>query len=495
MTSIDFSSQYLPPGVYIEEETTPLVSVLGVQPSVVALVGPSIGYRIHTETVILADTTPVQLTKFGISPASVAVAAADGTAYAGSDYDLVVGGGADASTATLPDNTLTIARSSGSTISNGSTVYVTYHYTDATYHDPLRAQDFDDVKDAFGEPMDLETGEILSPLSLAAKVALENGASQLVLVATADANAAATTRVHLTDAYAKIAAYEDVNLLVPLPVGITGQTGSLGDLANLGEDLKAEVENDARNTLFRIGILGYERTAAIDPATDVVAHFRSNRMMLAWPNRLNYYNGLTNQNIEVAGYFLAAAYAGQFAGRLPQIPLTRKQVRGFSGFPGVMANQMTTVKKNSWSSAGVAVAEIARDGRMICRHGVSTDTTNVNTKEVSLTRAKDTLVLMIQRTVEGADLIGTAIDAETPARVKGVVAGALEAAKTTEVIIDYQQIKVRQTSVDPSVIEVKFQYQPAYPLNYIVVAFSINTTTGEVNPLDLGNTATTGTGG
>ena len=28
-------------------------------------------------------------------------------------------------------------------------------------------------------------------------------------------------------------------------------------------------------------------------------------------------------------------------------------------------------------------------------------------------------------------------------------------------------------------LEAKFQYKPSYPLNYIVISFSINTTTGD----------------
>jgi hypothetical protein len=61
-----------------------------------------------------------------------------------------------------------------------------------------------------------------------------------------------------------------------------------------------------------------------------------------------------------------------------------------------------------------------------------------------------------------------------------VVAGALEAAVDSGIIYAYNDLKARQLTSDPSVIEVKFQYRPSYPLNYIVIKFSINTETGEV---------------
>ncbi len=479
--SIDFSSTYQPPGVYIEEDTTPLVSVIGVQPTVVAIVGPGQGYRLHTDTVVLTDTTPEPLSQLGIDITNVTVTLADGTVVDPSQYALVVTG-SDETSAT------TIARTSGSTITNGGTVYVTYQYTDDLYFTPLRASNFEDVKDIFGPPLDLTTGDILSPLSLASKVAFENGATQLVLVAT-EGTPSSVTRTALTDGYAKLAAFDDVDILVPLPVGITGAHGSLGDSVNVGADLKAEVEADAAATLFRIGIIGYDKIVTADPAIDLVSGFSSSRVMLVWPNRVNYYNGETNLNIEVSGYYLAAGVAGRMASQLPQTPVTRKQVRGFSGFPGTMQAAMSTTQKNAWAAAGVCVVEIARTGQMLVRHGVSTDPTSVNTREVSLTRGKDAMVGLIQATLESTGLIGSSIDANTLLVVKGIVTGGLETAKRVGVIIDYANLVARQRSVDPSVIEVKFQYQPAYPLNYIVVVFSINTTTGEVTPITLSNAA------
>ena len=100
-------------------------------------------------------------------------------------------------------------------------MYVSYEYTPVDYYSPLRVNDFDDAKDAFGEPLDVTTGAIISPLSFAAKFAFENGATQLVLVSTTGTTNL-TTRTELTAAYAKLATIFDVNIIVPLPVGITG---------------------------------------------------------------------------------------------------------------------------------------------------------------------------------------------------------------------------------------------------------------------------------
>lgn len=480
----DFS-QYQPPGVYVEEETTPLVSVVGVSPTVVAIVGPSVGYRVQTQAVTLVGTTAITLANLGINPSTgFQVAAQNGTPFAPSEYTLTPGAGADGDIGVTTDNTLTIQRTADSDIPDGAVVQVTYRYSDASFFAPLRATDFDDVKDAFGEPINLTTGEVTSPLSLAAKIAFENGAGQVVLVATDDAAATVTTRANLAEAMAKLESIYDVNVVVPLPVGLTGTTGSAGDTENVAADLKSHVEGQSALNSFRIGILGYETTVTRTPEV-LAAATRSSRIILAWPNRLSYYNGTTNTMMEVAGYYLAAAYAGRLASLTVQTPLTKKQIRGFAGLPASTAQTMTITAKNNWSAAGVAVTEVARDGRLVVRHGTTTKTDTINTREASLVRAKDALINLIQLTAERTDMIGSPIDDTTPIRVKGVIQGCLETALNTGIVIGYNNLKVRQTPGDPSVIEVKFQYRPAYPLNYIVVSFSINTTTGETNVIEL----------
>ena len=45
----DFVNQYLPPGVYVEEETTSLVNVVGSAPASPGIYGPAVGYRTYTE--------------------------------------------------------------------------------------------------------------------------------------------------------------------------------------------------------------------------------------------------------------------------------------------------------------------------------------------------------------------------------------------------------------------------------------------------------------
>ena len=72
-------------------------------------------------------------------------------------------------------------------------------------------------------------------------------------------------------------------------------------------------------------------------------------------------------------------------------------------------------------------------------------------------------------------------------RVKGIVTGILETAKTEGIIRDYPILQVRQQSLpggNPTAIEVQFAWQPFLPLNYILVTFAIDLSTGEVAVTD-----------
>lgn len=468
----DFTT-YQPPGVFVEEDLSTLVSVAGIQPTVVAVVGPGRGYRLGDDTLLMDDDAGVPLSGHGVDTGTVVVTGTDGTVHAlTTDYTLAP----DAI-----DNTITnVLRVDAAGIDPLDTVFVTYQYTDADYYNPLRVFDFDDVTAAYGASLDLTTGAILSPISFAAKIAFDNGCRELVMVATTGDVDIDVDPADLIAAYAKLDAVQDVNIVVPLPVGITGSEGTPGDVITVATDLETHLVNAASDGLFRIGVVGYETTVSVLPTT-IASGVANKRVVLAWPNVLRYYHGFTNTTTDVSGYYLAAAYAGRLAFNPVQMPLTKKVIRGFNGFSAATMQAMTVTQKNAWSSGGVAVTEVTRTNNLSVRHGVTTDMTNANSREISLVRARDALIELVQSTVDASNLVGSWIDGDTPGQVKSVVAGALEAAVSTSLVVSYINLKSRQLLGDPSVIEVKFQYKPAYPLNYIVISFSINTETGETN--------------
>lgn len=475
---VDFS-QYQTPGVYVSEQTTPLVSNVGVDPTLVTLVGPARGFNTQTDRIVLTGTAAVRLFRLGVIPSSVVVTRGDntvaavGTATTG-DYFLTVGAGADGIIGNTHDNTTDIARSSASTITSASTVFVTYNYVEADYSSPKRYADFDSIKAAYGEPLDLDTGAVLSPISLAAQIAFANGANEIVGLPTEGT----LTAAKLAAAYTKLTARFDTNVIVPLTNGLAD-----ADVATVGSDLRNHLVTTSAGGGFRVGILGFDQNVTQAPDITAAA-VASSRVVLAYPNRLNFYIGPSAKTITLGGQYLAAGMAGRLSSQPVQTGLTRKVIRGLAGINEALSSTLTKTLKDTYSNAGVAVVESDRAGRLVIRHGTTTDRSNVNTRELSVVRAKDALVDLVQTGMDDADMVGDPIDIDTPLRVKSIVAGVLEAAVTFGVVVAYTNLKVRQLSTNPSVIEVRFGYRPAYPLNYIVVAFSINVQTGETSITD-----------
>lgn len=507
MITIPDFTRYVAPGVYVEDNSDPIVTSSGLPAQAVAIIGPALGYQTATETLQIFATTGVVLDNRGIFVTAVtgppAIAAPvvkklDGTLLAeNTDYLFTVDssgtGGAAASVTTIQ------RISNSPNIADGDTVTVAYAYADTDYYSPQLHEDYDTVLTMYGVPMvtnpptNPNSSQVASPLSLGAKVAFENAATTLLTVATNPADG--DLRVQFQKAYAKIATNYATTLVVPvLPDDITVSSGTVATFVQqLAQDLKAHCENASTAGFARIGFFGTPRNySETDLSQEALAgSLDSKRVVLLYPHNLSMFNSATNQNAEVSGSYLAVAAVAKLSSLPIAQGITKQAVSSFQGLPTAIQQKMTKAYKDLLSGSGVAVAEIDRLNRLSIRHGVSTDMTALNTREISMTRIADTLYALVQLGMEAAELIGQPIDAEMTTRVKSALTSILEQAKLSEVIVDYQDLKVRQQtppSGDPSVMECKFAYSPAVPLNYIVVQFQLNLTTGEVNDENLTET-------
>lgn len=493
-------TRYQPPGVYVEDNSDPIVTSTGLPPSAVAIVGPALGYQTASETFQIYSTTGVVLAHQGVFVAAVvgppAIAAPvvrklDGTLLGeNTDYTFTVD---SSGTGGSQGSVTTIQRIGNSpNIADGDTVTIAYAYADTGYYQPQQHTDYDTILSVYGLPMvttaptNPNTSQVASPLSLAAKVAIENGAATLLTVATNPADG--DLRAQFQKAYTKIATNYSATLVVPVfPDDLTVSSGTVAAFVQqLAQDLKSHCENSSTAGFARMGFFGCPRNYfEADLSQEALAtSLDSKRVVLLYPHNLSMFNSATNQMTEVSGSYLAAAAVARLSSLPTAQGLTKQAVSSFQGLPDTIRQKMTKAYKDLLSGSGVAVAEIDRLNRLSIRHGVSTDMSALNTREISMTRIADTLYALVQLGMEAADLIGQPIDAEMTSRVKGALASILEQAKLSEVIVDYADLKVRQQippSGDPSIIECKFAYQPAVPLNYIVVQFALNLTTGEIN--------------
>lgn len=501
-------TNYTPPGVYVQDESNPIVTATNAPSGLVCIVGPARGYQQDTEVVPIYSNVSggTVLRHRGIYTTAVTgppaisapvVTRRDGTPLIlDSDYALVVdnttypGGNRNQTVAVVrladdPDQTqVSVASPSG--VEDGEPIVVSYQYADLAYHSPQALQEYDYVTALYGQPF-TTAGQVDSPLTVAARIAFANGATEILCVALDPSDG--TMAEQFVSAYAKVANDYRVATLVPLFVDGLDQGGSTSDthtsaaFETLADDLQAHCENAAAEGFGRIGIAGppanYDESGV---ALDQLGPARSSkRLVIAYPNRVNL--SVNNTILEVGGYYLAAAYGALLVAGKTNRGLTKRIISGFAGIPNSVQQAMTPSYKDRLSQSGVAVSEVDRLNRFICRHGVTTKVSDLLSREISLVRIADTMYQTVQGGLDAADLIGEPIDAEMTTRVKGVISGILERAVSDDLIISWQDLKVRQMTLpsgDPTVIECKFAYKAAVPLNYINVGFRIDLTSGVI---------------
>lgn len=492
---MDFN-QYTPPGVYVTDESQPIVTATNAPSGLICLVGPASGALSNTEILNISSASDTALAQRGIymdpqvGPPAIAgpvvtIQSSGVSLIQDIDYVLNVTSGTGRNAVTsitrvadgVDPSDVEVASPNG--LTEADNIVITYSYADSAYFLPQIIEDYDRAADWYGNAFNAD-GSILSPLAAASKVAFNNGATQILTLATDPSDG--TFRTQLSTAYLKVVNDPRVATITPLlvdGVSSTGTTNTRDDFLGYVSDLKAHCLAAEDNGFGRIGVAGAPK-AYVESISEVAGSINSKRIMLAWPNDVVLSNG-TNSGLEVDGCYLAVAYGALLVVDAVNRGLTRRRVSGFRGFPEIIRATLDETTKNSLSSSGVAVTEINRLGQLWVRHGVTTTVTNLLEREVSLVRVADVLYQNVQVGLDGSDLIGQPIDDEMTTRVTGVLSSVLERAVADGLIVEWQDLKTRQLQLptgDPTVIECKFSYRAAVPLNYITVAFKIDLTTG-----------------
>jgi hypothetical protein len=481
VSTIDFNTGYLVPGVYVQAVQSATPSIANLASDVIAIVGPAQGWIQHTDAMTISGTTAKPLSQQGIEQSSIVVTDVNGVVQAPSGYVI-------SQTGTAPNTTTTIMLASGSPMTTTATYFITYSFTDANYYSPQVFSDQNTLFNVFGQPF-TTAGGVASAISLAGMLALQ-GASQVVIMPTTD-TAGVATRTGLSSAYVALEPINGIDLIVPLPVGMMGTVGAPGDVINVASDLSAHCDMMSAPGVgyTRNGLVGYETGVTVAPDL-AAASVGDMRIMMVWPNSFGYYNSQANQTFNVGGYYAAAKMAAMLASQPVSVGLTRKTISGFAGIPNSVLSTMTMPYKNQLSAAGVAVIEPAPGtGALWCRHGTTTNPANNVTREFSLVRCSDAILQEFQNTYNQAAIIGDPITSALLTTINNLAVAALEYLMGNNVIAGYTQPSVVQNNFSPDVVDVTFGYSPMYPLNYLNVTYSISQTTGTVTPATATGTA------
>ena len=476
---VDFS-KYMPPGLYTEAVNGPQLAVNAASPTSVGIFGMAVGFQTHTESVeikpdalddnnepMAVATTP--LSKNGVITSSVVVVnPASRQEYAeGTDYTVEIASpGTDSSS--QRDDTYHLRRViDGGHILAGDVVEVSYRYTDEEYFLDRTFWDFDDVRDAYGNAFDAD-GTLVSELTLAARLALQNGASSLVCVAVDAVDPTQPTLDEYVAALNKLSDNPDVSIVVPA-------TG----MQQLHVEVLAHVNRQSQNAFERRALLARDGSASSVSSSQLISNahaLTSRRVALVSPTKMSYFASEVNREVVVGGQFLAAALAGLSVSLRPSIPLTRKRVIGFAD----IGQRDSETQKSLESQNGLLVVEKTREGQIRVRHGVTTKPDTYLDREWSVTGQEDTMLYRLRRYLDNNQIIGSIINDITLVTIKATVDSTLQSLMSDQTINGYSDLKVRQLGTQPDVVEIRFAWNPAMPLNYIVVRYSVNVTTGEV---------------
>ena len=472
MTAPNFS-RYTPPGVYTESVPGPSVGISTLTPSAVGIFGTTVGFRTFTDVFVVpadsAGPTAVvfgPLTNLGAQSASnVITDVNNGTVYAiTTDYLVTQSSGPD----TVPDtndDSFSFRRVIAGGLLPGATVRITYKYTDATFFDATTFTDAFDVQDAYGAAFDT-SGTLTSPLTLAAQLALSNGATEIVAVAVSYSGSPVLSDYQT--ALAKLEDVESVSIVVPA-------TGDHTVFASVSSHVTLQSQN-RRERRAIVGVDGH--TNVVNSATRIgYAQAISNRrVMMVSPSAIKYFSTAANTEVTIAGYFMAAGLAGLSVSQGVAMPLTRKVLTGFTNITEVLSEQ----QKNTEATAGLCVIEQLRSGQIRVRHGITTDPTSLYTREWTITGQEDRLAIQVRNYLDASGVIGSVISDTTLASVKAQVIGSLGILQDNGDIQAWRNIQTRQLVSNPDVIQVQFEWQASIPLNYILVRYSIDLTTGDV---------------
>lgn len=492
-------TSYQAPGVYVVNQNQPLITATGVPQQVLAIVGPGLGFRTGVQSFLISSTVATQLTFTGVfttaqsgPPVITApvVTLASGTVLTvGTDYTLTVtpdpsGNSALAITTVLRVNT-------SSNVSEGQQVTISYNYADITYYQPQTFTDSQSVLNAYGNPFvstvptTPNASQIANPLSFAALVAFRNGANTIITVALnpADGNLEA----QFISAYNKLSNIFSATLVVPVFTDdLTPPSGSVAAYSNLlAADLKAACISASNNGYPRIGFFGLPRNysesdVSIPTLTGSLVH---RRIVIVYPEIVIAINSVTNQLFNASGCYLAVAAAAILSSLPISTGITQQAVGGFSGLTQFEINNMTPSFMNTLAAAGTSIIQRIWNGSLVVRHGLTTDMSAQNNREISMVRQGDTLNVTLQQGLQKSGLIGSPIQAHTLAVVQAAITSILEQAITQQIILDWTNLTIVQQappSGDPTIISFTFMYAPFVPMNYIQGVFALNLTSGIV---------------
>jgi hypothetical protein len=469
---------YQNPNVYVQQAPSPIITnAVSTAPNILFLAwSPTLPTNNQNDT--FQFTSPSGIQTFTLSQSGTVSNFVLTNSLTGAP--LVSGTNYSGPTTTSGITTFTTI-SGSSFVQNSTYLQASYTYTTVAPGSVYTFTDYNSAANTFGQPFVYSgsTPVINSPATLAAFLAFQNGAPQVTL---SNIVSASGSLVDFLTAIQSFTGMDTFDLIVPLVYDTNYNSSSTGILfKGLAQFLNAQ----ANNGIFQRTFIGLDSSAAgsslpMNVPINIATDMDSTRVSVVNLPTINYnpgFNsttGTTTGVISINGYYVAAGLAGLWASQPPQIPLTHESLAGFSS----LSNQLTSSQETTLQSYGVLVVAQERNGTIYTRHGLTTNTTNWLTQEISINAVGDYVAKNFKENFISSNLIGQALTPSAMSAINNLTVSVLNDLKVSGVIQNYTAINIVQNVNNPTEVLVTFLYAPTIPLNYISVTIAINTSSG-----------------
>lgn len=353
-------------------------------------------------------------------------------------------------------------------IEDGETVVVQYRYADEEYYSPHLFGNSREVFNLYGEPW---TDEGPNPASLAASLVFVNGGTETqVLVVPVNPHSSNIEKDYVTLADWQIALENLNDDYVYMVCETSGDT-------NVHSFVVQNVSAAVEYSQFRMAFLGRDGVRVPigrQELRDYAEAINNQRVVMVSPAVVQALDTVGGDLREVGGQYAACALAGLVSRLNFYETPTRRPVAGV-----VIPKQERETLLTADSASGLCVIENRR-GFMRVRHGLTTMFSDINRREIAVVRAKDFMIKSMKEALDNS-VIGLSMEPNTDMIVAAAATSVLDRMVNSYVIAAYNQPQVLQDTSDPTRLLLRFSYLPNYPMNEILIEFSITPFGASVN--------------
>lgn len=378
-------------------------------------------------------------------------------------------------------------------VPDGTSVGISWKYTPADHWNAKSYTSVSDIKAKFGESFSADEKSVNSPISLAAEIAMNNGAKTIWIQPlfkptgindSTPKQPATAAEGNWTATLTKLQTIENLGVIVP----IVGQDASLNN-ANMSGIFAScrkfiEAQRNANQT-YVILIAGEDGTYSSTSATSEVLQNHAQLLdgdqqaVLVSPSIFQTITPTKNNKINIGGQYAAAAVAGRMVSLSASKSLTRRAITGFTGIPDPKSKD----EKNLDAQSGLLVIE-DNGVNIQVRHAITAAggdaAPGASQSELSVVRAKQKMVSSLLNTID-TQIVGQIVaDSSAELVIESSVRGVLQTLVDDKEIVGFNNVVATTKSYNPTIIDIAFNYRPAFPVNYVNINFSVDVTNGSL---------------